>query len=174
MDEALKHKISSYFEDLRVDSPERHRATIVCRREIVLSLLSFLKSQGYNHLALISCVDWIKEGKLELVYVLSAYLTGGNADDGDREQTHIIVKTKISREDPLISSVMPVFINSEPYEREIHELFGVHFEGHPRLTPLFLERKYDIPPFRKDFDTRAYVKNLFDTVPFVDKEAGSR
>ena len=44
------------------------------------------------------------------------------------------------------------------------------FEGHPRLTPLFLERDYEIPPFRKDFDTRQYVADVFGSVPTVEKE----
>jgi len=49
----------------------------------------------------------------------------------------------------------------EPYEREIHELFGVVFEGHKRLTPLFLDRWKQMPPFRKDFNTREYVEKTF-------------
>jgi len=53
-------------------------------------------------------------------------------------------------------------------------LFGVNFEGHPRLTPLFLEREYETPPFRKDFDTREYVRNTFDAVPEIEKEAGKK
>ncbi|GAH89124.1 unnamed protein product, partial [marine sediment metagenome] len=36
--------------------------------------------------------------------------------------------------------------------------------------PLFLERDYEIPPFRKDFDTRKYVKETFDKIPFVEEE----
>jgi len=36
------------------------------------------------------------------------------------------------------------------------------------LTPLLLERNYEIPPFRKDFDTRKYVKDVFEKIPFVE------
>jgi len=52
----------------------------------------------------------------------------------------------------------------------MHELFGIKFEGHPRLTPLLLEREYKIPPFRKDFDTRKYVEEVFDKIPLVDNK----
>ncbi|HER43042.1 MAG TPA: NADH-quinone oxidoreductase subunit C [Candidatus Eisenbacteria bacterium] len=172
MSPTLEEKIVSLFEGVRIDSPKRHRAVISCRRDTLLSVLSFLKNEGFDHLALISCVDWIEEKHLELVYVLAAYMKDDESH-GDREKTNILVKTRISRDDPVFLTSIPIFANAEPYEREIHELFGVRFEGHPRLTPLFLERAYDIPPFRKDFDTRNYVKDLFDNVPFVDKEADS-
>ena len=70
--------------------------------------------------------------------------------------------------DPQFVTSIPVFENAEPYEREIHELFGINFKGHPRLIPLFLERDYKIPPFRKDFDTKKYVEETFDKIPFVE------
>ena len=79
-----------------------------------------------------------------------------------------ILKTRISRENPQFVTSIPVYENAEPYEREIHELFGVNFEGHPRLIRLFLERDYKIPPFRRDFDTKEYVKNVFEKIPFVE------
>jgi len=40
-------------------------------------------------------------------------------------------------------------------------------EGHPRLTPLLLERDYEIPPFRKDFDTQKYVDNTYGKIPSI-------
>ena len=88
----------------------------------------------------------------------------------DRERLHIILKTRIPREKPQFKTVIGIFPNAEPYEREIHELYGINFEGHPRLTPLLLERNYEIPPFRKDFDTRKYVKDFFDNIPSIEVE----
>jgi NADH-quinone oxidoreductase subunit C len=82
----------------------------------------------------------------------------------------VIIKTRISRENPEFETVIQVFQNAETYERELHELYGIRFKNHPRLVPLFLDREYSIPPFRKDFDTRGYVKEVFDQVPFVDEE----
>ena len=168
MNDSLKEQITSIFDEIRVEITEESRIVISAKKESVMSVLSFLKNQGYGHLGLISCIDWIEEKAFELVYILSAYMQ----DDGEyteKEKMHIILKTKISREKPAFISIIPIFENAEPYEREIHELFGIHFEGHPRLTPLFLERKYKIPPFRKDFDTRKYVKDVFDNIPFVEK-----
>ncbi len=170
MNRSLKERLESVFDGIQLDIKDENRILITSRKEAVLSILSFFKSHGYGHLGLISCVDWINENEFELVYILSAYL-GEDEAFTDKEKIRIILKTRVSRERPELLSAIPIFDNAEPYEREIHELFGVVFEGHPRLTPLFLEREYEIPPFRKDFDTREYVKNVFDSVPVVEKKA---
>jgi NADH-quinone oxidoreductase subunit C len=167
MNTALRKKLSSTFSDLELKILEDGGSIISAPKESLLSLLSFLKNQGYEHLELISCVDWIEQKKFELVYVISRYMSRDHEHE-EQEGSNLIVKTHISREDPQFLTVIPVFKNAEPYERELHELFGIHFEGHPRQIPLFLEREYHTPPFRKDFDTREYVKKVFDSVPSVE------
>jgi len=169
MNKSLKKEIESISGDIQVIIPEDTRMLITVRKEQLLIILKFLKEKGYNHLALISCVDWEEEKQFEMVYILTSYLQKNNEVTGD-ERLHVIVKSRISRESAEFITAIPVFENAEPYEREIHELFGINFEGHPRLTPLFLEREYKIPPFRKDFDTRKYVKEIFDNIPFIPEK----
>ncbi|MBN2031337.1 NADH-quinone oxidoreductase subunit C [bacterium] len=173
MKDPLKDKLTSAFDGIQIQPADRNQISITANKESILSVLSLLKSNGYNHLALISCVDWIEEKRFELVYILSAYMEK-DKHFTDMEKTNIILKTSIYREKPQFISAIPIFENAEPYEREIHELYGIHFEGHPRLTPLFLEREYKTPPFRKDFDTRKYVSDVFDPIPFVGKKADKR
>ncbi len=172
MTQSLKEHLVSAFDEIQVDIPEKDRILIHVKKETILSMLSFLKDRGYTHLGLISCVDWIDKKVFELVYILSAYMQN-DAKYTDNEKINIILKTRIPRDNAVFLSVIPIFENAEPYEREIHELFGIHFEGHPRLTPLFLEREYEIPPFRKDFDTRKYVEDVFDTIPMIEKKTGN-
>jgi len=167
MNELIKKELESTFENILITMPENSRLIVTTQKDKVMSILSFLKNKGFNHLALVSCVDWIEEKEFEMVYIITSYLQK-NDEYEDKNRLHITLKSRIPREDPKVISVIPIFENSEPYEREIHELFGIHFEGHPRLIPLLLEGNYEIPPFRKDFDTREYVKNTFDTIPFVE------
>ena len=169
----LKEQGLAAFDDIQVTVAEENRVAIFAKKEAILSVLSFLKNYGYDHLGLISCVDWLEEGAFELVYVLSPYMRE-DTSHSEEERMNVLLKTKIARDAPICLSALPVFQNAEPYEREIHELFGITFDGHPRLTPLFLERDYATPPFRKDFDTRKYVKDVFDRIPFVDKEASGQ
>ena len=159
--EKLKEEILSAFKGVQISIPEDNKLVITTKKEQILNILSFLKDKGYDYLTLISCIDWINDKEFELVYILASY-------SEEKRKEHIILKTRILREKSEFKTVIPVFENAEPYEREIHELFGINFEGHPRLTHLFLERDYKIPPFRKDFNTREYVKEFFEKIPFVE------
>ena len=166
MNKPIKEELESVFRDLSITVIEDTRITVTAKKGQVLALLAFLKDKGFDHLTLLSCVDWMEENEFELVYILAPYMQS-NEEYTDRERTHLIAKTRISREKPRFETVTRIFPNAEPYEREIHELFGIDFEGHKRLTPLFLERDYQTPPFRKDFDSRKYVEEVFDKIPLV-------
>lgn len=163
----IAKKIKEGFPGTSVELFADHRLRIITGRESVLSLLSYLKDHNYDHLALISCVDRIDEGELELVYLLNSYLRE-DEEYGEREKESIIMKTRIPRDNPQIGTSIHVFDNAEPYERELHEMFGISFDGHPRQTPFFLEKEYEIPPFRKDFDTREYVEKEIESIPAVE------
>jgi NADH-quinone oxidoreductase subunit C len=167
MNESIKKQLESAFKAIVVTISEDTRIVVNVKKDQVLPVLRFLKDRRFDHLALISCVDWIEEKEFELVYILTGYMKGEEEHTG-QGRLHLIVKTRISRQNPRLKTVTGIFSNAEPYEREIHELFGVKFEGHKRLTPLFLERDYEIPPFRKDFDTRQYVKDVFDKIPSIE------
>ena len=166
MNASWKEKFQSAFPDAEVMVKAGGKSVVTTRKDSLLSILAYLKDLGFDHLTLVSCVDWIDEGEFELVYILSPYMLS-NAEHGEREKQQVILKTRISRAKPEFQTVTHVFENAEPYEREIHELYGVHFEGHERLIPLLLERDYEIPPFRKDFDTREYVAEIFENIPPV-------
>ena len=167
MNKSLKEKLESTFKDIWIAISEDSRIAVTAESDNVLAILRFLKDAGFDHLALLSAVDWIEDDCFELCFILTSYMQNDDEYTG-HQRLHIILKTPIPREKPQFKTAIGIFPNAEPYEREIHELFGIKFEGHKRLTPLLLERNYEIPPFRKDFDTRKYVKDVFDKIPFVE------
>ena len=169
MTELLKKELGSTFRDILVTDSGDNQVTVSVKAGQVSAVLRFLKDKGFDHLALLSAVDWIEEKEIDLVYILACYMQDADEDTG-KGKLHLIVKTRLSREKPQFQTITRIFPNAEPYEREIHELFGINFQGHPRLTPLLLERKYKIPPFRKDFDTRKYVEEVFDKIPVVESK----
>ena len=168
MNTSLKEKLESIFTDLAVTVDDDTAFIVTAKKERVLSILAYLKDVGFDHLALVSCVDWIDEGEFELVYILSPYMKNDETYTG-KEKLQVILKARIPRGKPEFQTVTHIFENAEPYERELHELYGISFEGHKRLIPLFLEREYEIPPFRKDFDTRKYVEKVFGSIPPVQE-----
>lgn len=163
----IKERVKSGFDGINIEEVRENRTKFQVKSESVLSLLGFLKDNGYDHLELISCVDRIEEDEFELVYLLNSYMKEDESYR-DKEKETIILKTRLSREDPRAATAIPIFPIAEPYERELHEMFGIHFEGHPNLTSLFLETEYELPPYRKDFDSEKFVKEEIESIPEVE------
>ena len=64
-----------------------------------------------------------------------------------------VVKVKLDRENPVIDTVSDRWRTAEFHEREVYELFGVNFQGHPDLRLLILPDGWEGKnPLRKDFD----------------------
>jgi NADH-quinone oxidoreductase subunit C len=68
---------------------------------------------------------------------------------------HMLVRTLVPREDPVVPSATGLFRGAGWAERETHEMFGVIFDGHPGLAPLLLPEGFEGHPLRKDFQLAA-------------------
>jgi NADH-quinone oxidoreductase subunit C len=151
----ILEKINKKF-GIQGDIQRNQRVWITVDENILVKFCTWVKDQGFVHLSAISVTDWLDEKKYEVVYTAWSY----------RDKILLGIKTKIDRDNPSIDSVVPVWMESaQIHEREMHELFGVVFEGNSDLAPLFLEDWDGPPPFRKDFDWREYVQE-----EYYDKE----
>jgi NADH-quinone oxidoreductase subunit C len=64
----------------------------------------------------------------------------------------VIMKQRMTdRENPVATSLMPIFRSAELQEREVYDLFGVHFQGHPDLRRLLMWEEFEDFPMRKDY-----------------------
>ncbi len=151
-EEALREKLEARFADTQARVQRSQRVVVSLPLDKVSAALTWLKDEGYHQLTLITCVDWIEEGQFELVYHVASHATG----------IHIMVKARVARENPVALSITSLYENAQPYEREIHEFFGVDFTGNDNLSPLYLDDWKEIPPMRRDFDTLAYSKRKYD------------
>ncbi|MBO8160522.1 MAG: NADH-quinone oxidoreductase subunit C [Thermosipho sp. (in: Bacteria)] len=144
-------RLKSIIRNLKVEEIDEREVKIEIKPEMVLNALSLLKGSGYSHLSIITAVDWIEENKFELVYILFSWNDGGK----------FIVSTKIDRKKAKFVTVKHLWPIARYYERELHEFFGISFEGNDDMRPLFLENWDDLPPLRKDFDPMEYSKKKF-------------
>lgn len=64
---------------------------------------------------------------------------------------HLLLRTLVPRAAPTLPSAIGVFRGAGWAERETHEMFGLHFEGHPHLAPLLLPDGFEGHPLRKEF-----------------------
>jgi NADH-quinone oxidoreductase subunit C len=109
----------------------------------LLQVAGFLKESSdldFSFLTAISAVDYVDH--FELVYHLLSM----------RQNHSVVLKTRrYGREKPVIDSLTPVWKGANLQEREIWDLMGVHFEGHPNMKRILLWEDFPGHPLRKDF-----------------------
>ncbi len=108
-------------------------------------LLEFARTlrdkHGYDYLTSLTGVDYIAEGKLEVVYHV-ARTTGGPV---------LVFKAQAPREDPQIPSLTAVWPGAELQEREAYDLIGIQFTGHPDLRRILTWEGFAGHPLQKDW-----------------------
>jgi NADH-quinone oxidoreductase subunit D/NADH-quinone oxidoreductase subunit C/D len=96
---------------------------------------------GYDYLSSVTGVDYLPEGKMEVVY--HAYRSTGGAA--------LIFKAQIPRDAAAVPSLVSVYPGAEFQERETWDLLGIRFEGHPDLRRILLWEGFHGYPLRKDW-----------------------
>lgn len=120
--------------------------------ETLPALLELLKGRaGYVHLSAISCVDWPAQSEFELVYHLWSY----------ELNVLVMAHIRIPRDPGIYLSVYDLYHPAAFFERDIHEMFGLYFEGSPDMGKFILTEWDGPPPMRKEFDSEAWVMNQF-------------
>lgn len=94
----------------------------------------------FDYLFNLTCVDW--KTNLTMVYHLTS--------THDRNRT-LVVKVKLDPVKPVIDTVSDIWRTAEFHEREVYDLFGVHFTNHPDLRRILLPDDWTGWPLRKDY-----------------------
>jgi NADH-quinone oxidoreductase subunit C len=120
----------------------RERATLVIDPKQVKPVIRHLVDAGYSFLAsLHGCDYYPEEPRLGILYELLDM----------KRVDRITVKARVSIEDPQIDSVVDIFPGADFPEREVYDMFGVVFEGHPDLRRILMPEDYEGFPQRRDF-----------------------
>ena len=120
--------------------------------ELLLGTVQLLENNGFITLSQISCTDWIEDGIFNLNYILTTEVKNCN----------LMVSLDINRTEESLPTLMGIFPQSEIMERDLHEMYGITFVGHPTLYDFALENWNFIPPLRREFDTLAFVQEHFE------------
>lgn len=149
----------------------RSEMTWLVDAEILWELAFSLKTQdGFLYLVDVSSVDNLSsEPRFEVVYELC------NLD----ESAHLRLKTTVNEKDCKMASVSNIWQTANWHEREIFDMMGIRFEGHPDLRRILMWEDYPFYPLRKDFPLEGKPSHVPDVAftqrtpmaggPFVTK-----
>lgn len=121
----------------------------------IVGLIEFLKSDRscrFSSLVDITAVDYPgREKRFEVVYhLLSMY------------ENHRVRLRMSVREDDMVASIIEVHPSANWFEREVFDMFGILFTGHPDLRRLLTDYGFRGHPLRKDFPTTGYTELRYD------------
>jgi NADH-quinone oxidoreductase subunit C len=138
---ALAERLRTRFDDVLV---ARDEVTATVAREDLLDALWWLRREKdltLEVLSDVSCTDWPgREPRIWMAYHLSSM-----------EAAHRVrVKVRLPGDDLRVASATEVFPAADWQEREVYDLFGVTFDGHPDLRRILMPDDWEGHPLRKD------------------------
>jgi len=121
--------------------------TLVVRREGLLAVMTALKAGPFDYAVLldVTCVDYLAgEGRYEMVYHL--YSLSRNR--------RLRIKASLAGDNPAVDSLTGLWKNADWLEREVFDMFGVAFAGHPDLRRILMYEGFEGHPLRKAYAWR--------------------
>jgi len=129
---------------------DRNELTIVVKRGAIREACAILRDDRelqFNFLADVTCVDWYpNEPRFEVIYHLLSI----------PRHERLRLKVRLAGDDPGLETVTSVWPSANFFEREVYDLFGVRFSGHPNLRRILMPEDWEGHPLRKDYPVEGY------------------
>lgn len=135
-------ELRNQFPKASIEETHIHdETTLNISKEHLKAILSVLKNKGYEVLMDLTAVDYIKPHmRTKVLYWLH------NPTTYERVRVTIFVERNES-----LPSVTEIWAGANWYERELYDMFGVHFEGHPELKRILMPDEWIGHPMRRDY-----------------------
>ena len=152
----LANQIKAKFGDL-ISEPAEFRGEVTVKiadAEKIVEVCEFAKAKlGFIYLVDISSIDnYGEDPRWTVVYHLRAIVNGAE----------IRLKTDVSEEKSELPTVLGVWATANWHEREIYDMMGIRFSGHPDLRRILMWEGYPYFPLRKDFPLAGKPTNVPD------------
>lgn len=132
-------KLVEIFPKATFDAEAEEPAFIVTAADFPAVLRALKEKEGFDRLGNLTAVDW--KDRIEMVYHLYNM----------EENVKLEVKAALDSAAPVIESATSLYAGAEFEEREVYDLMGVEFLGHPDLRRILMPDDYPAHPLRKDF-----------------------
>jgi len=128
---------------VNVTKTETRRVYATLPKEIVHEVCEYIHEKlTFEHISTVIGVDMVDY--MQVVYQISNYYTG----------VMIELTTDLDNHDLHVQSISDIWVGGNWHERETYELFGIVFDGHPKLERLLTPDTYEFYPFRKSYKLR--------------------
>lgn len=108
-----------------------------------LAFAEAAKEAGFEMCSDVTAVDWLRS-RPQRYEVVASLLSM-------QHRVRLRMVTAVERENPTVASITPVWPGAGFAEREVYDMFGITFEGHPDLTRILMPDDWEGHPLRKDF-----------------------
>ncbi len=126
---------------------DRDELTLSVAPNDIIPALKALKAAGYNAFEDMTAVDWFPtEPRFQLSYHILSH----------QYKERIRLRAMVDSDNPAVDSATAVWPGANYYEREVFDLFGVRFEGHPNLRRILMPEDWTGYPLRKDYPVEGY------------------
>lgn len=129
---------------------DREEMTIYIGRDFIREAGALLRDDStcpFNYLSDVTCVDWYpQEPRFEVIYHLLSI----------PKKERVRLKVKLHSDSLTVESVTSVWPSANYAEREVFDLFGIRFNGHPYLRRLLMPEDWEGHPLRKDYPVEGY------------------
>jgi NADH-quinone oxidoreductase subunit C len=147
--EVLKQKFGESIEEVKMPSQYPTDVPIIfVKKDDVVQVLQFAKTSpdfDYNFLADITATDEESELRFEVVYNLFSH----------SNKNRIRFKVRVAEGDE-VPTLISVWKGADWAEREVFDMYGVRFKGHPDLRRILMDVRWEGHPLRKDYPLRGY------------------
>ena len=149
--------LAGRFPEIVIPETRKGYPGYVVKAENLVEVATALRDEmGYDYLSSVTAVDYLAEGKMEVVYH-ARKTTGGSP---------LVFRVQVPRDQSTVPSLTSVYPGAEFQEREAYDLFGVHFDGHPDLRRILMWEGFQGYPMRKDW-REGYFEE--ETKPFKSR-----
>ncbi|NVK83322.1 MAG: NADH-quinone oxidoreductase subunit C [Cytophagia bacterium] len=127
---------------------------IVVPAESLVAVMDFLHTNNKLYFDMLSCITGLdngpEAGNMEVIYNLYSV----------PNDIHLMIKVILQRDDLKVDSLVEIWKTADWQEREVYDMYGIHFNNHPDLRRILMPADWEGFPLRKDYEEQTYYRGM--------------
>lgn len=127
---------------------------IVIPAESLVEVMKFLHTNDQLYFDMLSCITGLdngsEAGNMEVIYNLYSI----------PNDIHLMIKVILQRDDLKVDSLVEIWKTADWQEREVYDMYGIHFNNHPDLRRILMPADWEGFPLRKDYEEQTYYRGM--------------